>query len=218
MRRPVTRPWPWALAVVAVVGAVGIGAALRPNGGERRTLPALVDVSPAGVQRLVVEAGGRRAELTRDSAGWSAGPGTPSQSIPLLAGAERQLFPMLAYRVLEADLADPQYGLAEPGAVVHLQNRDGHQVSVRLGAASFSGAGFYARQDGETGRVYLVPRNTVDLLRSLTTGERASSADPLSTRAGQYEAERAEAQQDKEVPVYLRQVLERGGQMPSPGP
>jgi hypothetical protein len=58
----------------------------------------------------------------------------------------------------------------------------------------------------------------VDLLRSLTTGERTSSADPLATRAGRYEAEQEQAKQDQEVPVYLRQVLERGGRMPPPGP
>jgi uncharacterized protein DUF4340 len=207
-----------AVAAIAVLGVVAIGVALRRGGDERRALTALVDTTPAALRRLVVEADGRHAELTRVAGTWAAASGTPSQSAPLLVSAEGQLFPMLAYRVLTADPADPQYGLAAPAAVVQLQDRNGREIGVRLGAASFSGAGFYARHDGDPGRVYLVPRNTVDLLRSLTTGERTSSADPLRDRAGQYEAERDEAGRKKDVPVYLRQVVERGGQMPPPGP
>jgi hypothetical protein len=218
MKRLLARPWRWALAAAAVLGAVAIGAALRSGGPERPKMAALVDLAPASVRRLVVDAGGRQAELTHDDRGWSADPGTAASSAALVVSAERQLFPMLAYRVLAADPADPQYGLAGPAAVVHLQDRDGRQLGVRLGAASFSGAGFYASQDGDAGRVFLVPRNTVDLLRSLTTGERTSSGDPLLTRAGRYEAEQEEAKRGKEVPVYLRQVLDRGGRMPPAAP
>ena len=218
MKLLLARTWRWALAATAVLGAVAIGAALRSGGPERPKMAALVDLAPASVRRLVVDAGGRQAELTHDDRGWSADPGTAAPSAALVVSAERQLFPMLAYRVLAADPADPQYGLAEPAAVVRLQDREGRQFGVRFGAATFSGAGFYARQDGDAGRLFLVPRNTVDLLRSLTTGERTSSADPLSSRAGRYEAEQQEARQAKEVPVYLRQVIDRGGQMPPPAP
>ncbi|MEW6477642.1 MAG: DUF4340 domain-containing protein [Actinomycetota bacterium] len=218
MKPSIARAWAWALAALVVPGVVATAAALRPDGGERQGPPALADVPAARVQRLVVEADGRQVALSRTADGWSADPGTPPGSAPLLAGSERQLFPMLGYRVLEADATDPQYGLADPAAVLQLQDRDGRQIGIRLGAASFSGAGFYARDDGDAGRVYLVPRNTVDLLRSLTTGERTSSADPLQDRAGRYEAERDETGREKEVPVYLRQVLERGGRMPPPEP
>lgn len=207
-----------ALAAPAMVGVVATAAVLRSGGDERRMPPALVNIAPTSVQRLVVEAGGRQAELTRKAEGWSAGPRTPPGSPALLAGAERQLFPMLGYRMLDADPADPQYGLAQPAAVVRLQATDGRQVGVRLGAASFSGAGFYARPDGDGSRLYLVPRSTVDLLRSLTTGERTTSGDSLEDRAGRFQAERDETGREKEVPVYLRQVLERGGRMPPPGP
>ena len=206
------------LASVAILGLVAAGAALRSRDHERPSLPALVDLAPGSVRRLVVEADGRQAELSRDAAGWSSDPGTPPPSAALLASSERQLFPMLAYRVLAADPADPQYGLAEAATVVRLEDHHGGRVGLRLGAASFSGAGSYARQDGDAGRVFLVPRNTVDLLRSLTIGERTSSADPLSTRAGRFEAEQEKAKAAKDVPVYLRQVLERGGRMPPPGP
>jgi hypothetical protein len=205
------------LAAVAILGLVATGAALRSRDQERPSLPALVGLAPDAVRRLAVEADGRQAELSRDGGGWTSDPGTPPPSAALLAGAERQLFPMLAYRVLDADPADPQYGLAGPGAAVRLEDRSGGRIGIRLGAASFSGAGSYARQDGDSGRVFLVPRSTVDLLRSLTTGERTSSADPLSSRAGRFEAEQEKAKQDKEIPVYLRQVLERGGRMPPPG-
>lgn len=217
MNVAVVRPGRWALVVVVAAGAVATGLALRSRGTDRPALPALVDVAAPAVTRLGVEAGGHRVELTRGERGWTADPGTPPQSAGLLVGAERQLFPMLAYRIVEADAADSQYGLANPEAVVRLETRDGRHFAVRFGAASFSSAGFYAGHDGDHGRVYLVPRNTVDLLHSLLRGERASSADPLSTRASEYQAEREEAQQDKKIPVYLRQVLERGGQVPPPG-
>ena len=205
------------VASVAILGLVATGAALRSRDHERPSLPVLVDLAPDTVRRLVVEADGRQAELSRDAAGWTSDPGTPPPSAALLASGERQLFPMLAYRVLAADPADPQYGLAGPGAAVRLEDRHGGRIGIRLGAASFSGAGSYALQDGDAGRVFLVPRSTVDLLRSLTTGERTSSADPLSSRAGRVEAEQEKAKEGKEIPVYLRQVLERGGRMPRPG-
>lgn len=214
MRRPALA----VLAVLAGLAAAATGAVLRSSGSDSQTVPTLADVAPASVQRLVVEVGGRRAGLTRHPGGWSAEPGTPPASTALVAGAEHQLFPMLGYRMLQADPADPQYGLTQPAGVLRVEDHDGRQIGVHLGAATFSGAGFYARLDGDAPRVYLVPRSTVDLLRSLTTGERTSSADALRDRADQYEADQAEAGREKEVPVYLRQVLDRGGQVPPPAP
>lgn len=216
MRLRLTRPRP-AIAAGALVTALAVGGTLvvlRPGGSEHPALPAVVDLSAGAVRRLVVESGGRQAELVRDDRGWAAGPGTTPQSASLLQSGEDQLFPMGAYRVLRADPDDPQYGLADPSAVIRLEDRAGRRLGLRLGAATFTGAGFYARQDHDPGRVYLVPRNTLDLLRALTTGERASTADPLRERVGQYETEQEEARRDKEVPVYLRQVLDAGGQTP----
>ena len=212
------RPAVWVLAALALAGLLSVGAALRRGGTERRALPAVFDVAPAAVQRVVVATGGRRALLARAGRGWAAEPGTPAQSAPLLQSAEDELFPMLAYRVLEVDPADPQYGLVEPAAVVRLDDRAGGQRGIRIGSASFSGAGFYATRDGDAHRVYLVPRNTLDVLRSLTTGQRAASGDALRDKADRYQAERDEAERNKEVTVYLRQVLEGGGQVPPPGP
>ena len=128
------------------------------------------------------------------------------------------MFPLLAYRALAADPADPQYGLVQPEAVVRLEDHSGKEVGIRVGAATFSGAGFYAGRDGEPGRVYLVPRSTVDLLRTLTVGERRSSAAPLSDRADRYDAQRQQPGQDDKLSTYLRQVVDTGGQPPSPGP
>ena len=124
---------------------------------------------------------------------------------------------MLAYRVVRADPADPQYGLTDPAAVVRLEDRNGTPFDLRVGAASFSGAGFYANRDRDPGRVYLVPRNTVDLLRSLATGERKSSADPVEDRAGRVEAEQDEAGRSKETSTYLRQAIDAGAEV-APAP
>ncbi len=200
-------------SAAAFVGLVTFAVAGGRGDPAREGPPALVDISPAGVQRLVVETDGRLAVLTRDGGGWSASPGTPPQSAPLLLSTEDRLFPMLAYRVVEANQDDPQYGLGDPEAVVRLETRSG-DVEFRVGAASFSGAGFYARRGNDPGRVYLVPRHTLDLLRSLATGERRSSADPLEGRAGRIQAEQDEAGREKQTSPYLRQAIEAGGQVP----
>lgn len=207
-----------AASVVTVLAVAAIGAAVRRSDPTRTTLPAVVDLPPSAVGRLVVETGGRQAELTRHARGWSASPGTPPQSAPLLLSTEDELFPMLAYRVVRADPGDPQYGLTEPAAVVRLEDRDGKPFSLRVGAASFSGAGFYADHDRDPGRVYLVPRNTVDLLRSLATGERKSSADQVEDRAGRVKAEQDEAARRKGTSTYLRQAIDAGVEMPPAPP
>lgn len=221
MRLPLARPEPRrlaALGVVAVLAVPAVGVAVRRNGPARRPLPAVVDLSPVAVRRLVVDAGGRKAELTRHSRGWTASPGTPPQSAPLLLTAEDELFPMLAYRALRADAADPQYGLVDAVALVRLEDHAGKVTSLRVGGASFTGAGFYAHRDGDAGRVFLVPRNTIDLLRSLATGERRSSADRLQDRAERFQAEQEQAAREKGVSTYLRQAVDAGGQMPPPPP
>ena len=123
---------------------------------------------------------------------------------------------MLAYRVVDADPADPQYGLGEPAAVVHLEDHTGNQFGIRVGAATFSGGGFYVHRDHEPARLYLVPRSTVDLLRTLTTGERTTSANPAQDRAGADEADRPETERQKELSTYLRQAVDAGGRMPPP--
>jgi hypothetical protein len=217
MRARLARPG-WrrlaAASVAAFVAVVAIAVAVGRRDPARAALPALVDLSPAGVRRVVVETDGRLADLTRGDRGWSASTGTPPQSAPLLLSTEDELFPMLAYRVVEADQADPQYGLADPEAVVRLETRAGAPVEIRVGAASFSGAGFYARRGNDSGRIYLVPRNTLDQLRSLATGERKSSADSLEGRAGRFQAEQDEAGREKQMSPYLRQAIDAGGQVP----
>jgi hypothetical protein len=203
-----------AAPVAALVAVVAIAVAVGRRDTTREALPALVDLSPARVRRVVVETGGRTADLTRDDRGWSASTGTPPQSAPLLLSTEDELFPMLAYRVVAADQADPQYGLADPEAVVRLETRSDTPVELRIGAASFSGAGFYARRGDDPGRVYLVPRHTLDVLRSLATGERKSSADSLEARAGRFRAEQDEAGRERQTSTYLRQAIDAGGQVP----
>lgn len=207
--------WLAAVLVLTLLAVAGVGAAVRRSDPARTTLPAVVDLAASAVGRLVVDVGGRQADLTRHARGWSASPGTPPQSAPLLLSTEDELFPMLAYRVVRADPADPQYGLTEPAAVVRLEDRGGTPFGLRVGAASFSGAGFYANRDRDPGRVYLVPRNTVDLLRSLATGERKSSADPVEDRAGRVEAEQDEAGRSNGTSTYLRQAIDSGAEVPA---
>lgn len=203
------------LALV-VVAAVATGAVLtRLDGDEAAAaLPRLVDLAPAEVQRLVVETGAHRAEFTRHARGWSAGNGTAPPSASLLLTAEDDLFPLLAYRAVDADPEDGQYGLRDPAAVMRVEDRRGRWHAVRMGGPSFSGAGFFAGPDGERRRIYLVPRNTLDLLRTLATGERVASPDPLQARAERHRAEAELSGRSQESP-YLRQVLEAGGRPPA---
>ena len=218
MRLRPAPPRRWAVAALSVVTVVVVGAVVRQRDPHRRPLPAVVALPPSAVRHIVVEADGRRAELTRGPGGWSTGPGTPPQSGVLLSGAEHELFPLLAYRRLRADPADPQYGLTEPAAVLRCEDRAGTPIVVRLGAATFSQAGFYARSERDPDRVYLVPRHTLDVLRSLAAGQRVTSADALQARADRARAEQEQAGRDKDVSTYLRQALDAGGQPPSPAP
>jgi len=170
-----------AVATAAVLGGCSSGTGRRadvaaPAVPARPTVFPVVDVPPAQVHRVAVESRGQAVALVRtSSATWLAEPGTPEAAIGLIAQTEDEILPLQAYRRLDADPGRADFGLADPEFAVRIQNGAGDEQVVSVGTTTFSGAGSYARRDGDAGHVYLLVRRTVDDLRSLIKGERVST-------------------------------------------
>ncbi len=170
----------------------------------------VVDLSPAQVHRLAVEGQGRMAALVRtSSATWLAEPPTPGSTVSLIAESEDQILPLQAYRRLDADAQRDDFGLAQPQFVVRIQDVAGTEQVVSIGAVTFSGAGSYARLEGDPGHVYLLVRGTVDALRSVLKGERVNT--PRSELETQVLSESPDDGDPEEVTnPWLAQVIEEG--------
>lgn len=145
---------------------------------------AVVDVPPPGVHRLAVEGQGRAVSLVRSSSAiWLPEPPTPEASVSLLAQSEDAILPLQAFRRLDADPHRADFGLVAPEFVVRITDAAGAEQVVAVGAVTFSGAGSYARREGDPAHVYLLARGTVDALRSVLRGERVTTPrSELETR------------------------------------
>jgi hypothetical protein len=117
------------------------------------------------------------------SATWLAEPPTPETSVSLLAESEDAVLPLQAFRRLAADAGRADFGLAAPEFFVRITDAAAVESVVAIGAVTFSGAGSYARREGDPGHVYLLARGTVDALRSVLRGERVTTPrSELETR------------------------------------
>jgi hypothetical protein len=206
--------------VVAVVAAsvalAGCSSAARDKAEEAALPPApaqptiftVVDVPAAQVHRVTVEGQGRKASLVRSSsATWLAEPPTPETTVALISESEHQILPLQAYRRLEADAHRADFGLAQPELVVRIADAGGTEKVVAVGTVTFSGAGSYARLEGDPGHVYLLVRGTVDALRSVLRGERVNT--PRSQLENEVLSESPDAGDPEEVTnPWLGQVLE----------
>ncbi|HEY3239622.1 MAG TPA: hypothetical protein VGL92_08665 [Acidimicrobiia bacterium] len=202
-----------AAASVAVVTALG-WAVLHRDGsaqpdGRRPAVPVVVALDPDDVASLRIEVGPARVDLVRRHGLWEPGPGTPPMAAELLDTRESDLFPLRAYRGVSTDASRPEFGLAAPELLAQVRDRRGRELVVSVGAATFTGEGFYARR-GRDERLYLLTRRAVDTLRSVLRGE------PVDRAAPRREAEalaRAEQLSDPEVVTnpWLGQVLEEEG-------
>jgi hypothetical protein len=174
------------------------------------TVFTVVDVPPAQVHRLAVEGQGRAVSLVRSSAAtWLAEPPTPETTVSLIAESEHQILPLQAYRRLDADPHRADFGLAQPELVVRIADAGGAEQVVAVGAVTFSGAGSYARLEGDPGHVYLLVRGTVDALRSVLRGERMNT--PRSELETKVLSESPDDGDPEEVTnPWLAQVLEEG--------
>jgi hypothetical protein len=184
------------------------GEVAAPAAPVRPTVFPVVDVPPARVHRVAVESHGPGVALVRSSsATWLAEPGTPELAVTLMAQTEDQILPLQAYRRLDADPHSAEFGLADPGLVVRIQNAAGEEQVVAVGATTFSGAGSYARREGDAGHVYLLVRRTVDDLRSLQKGERVDT--PRSEEEKKVTNESGQDSDPEEVTnPWLAQALE----------
>lgn len=212
--------WPSpARLVVAMVTAVAVlaGCSSGAEDGAEVAAPAapaqptvfpVVDVPPAQVHRLAVEGQGRAVSLVRSSsATWLAEPPTPDTAVSLMAESEDEILPLQAYRRIDADPHRADFGLAEPEFVVRITDAGGTEQVVAVGTTTFSGAGSYARREGDSGHVYLLVRGTVDGLRSVLGGERVYT--PRSELETKVLNESVEDSDPEEVTnPWLAQVLE----------
>ena len=171
----------------------------------------VVDLAPAQVHRLAVEGQGKAASLVRtSSATWLAEPPTPETAVSLIAASEDQILPLQAYRRLDADAQREDFGLADPQFVVRIQDAAGAEQVVSVGSVTFSGAGSYARLEGDPAHVYLLVRGTVDALRSVLQGERVHT--PRSELETKVLSESPAAGDPEEVTnPWLAQVIEEEG-------
>ncbi|HVW34474.1 MAG TPA: DUF4340 domain-containing protein, partial [Acidimicrobiia bacterium] len=169
----------------------------------------VLGVAPGAVRHVTVTAGDRRVELAHADGFWTPGAGASRVTVGLLSDAESRLFPLQAYRTLRADTSSAEYGLAEPELTFSVEDTDGKEHAVALGAPTFTNGGVYAERREEPGRVYLVPRRMMDDLRSLVTGQRIDTPDDLAKKMQQ------SAPKDDGASWWLRQVLDSGP--PEPG-
>ena len=206
------------LVVAAVMASVALaGCSADPEENAEEAVPAapvqppvftVVDVPPAQVHRVAVEGQGNKASLVRSSAAtWLAEPPTPETTVSLISESEDQILPLQAYRRLAADPHRADFGLAQPEFVVRIADAGGAEQVVAVGAVTFSGAGSYARLEGDPGHVYLLVRGTVDALRSVLRGERVNT--PRSELENRVLSESPDAGDPEEVTnPWLGQVLE----------
>jgi hypothetical protein len=208
------------LAVTAMAAAVLAGCSSGAKDKAEVAAPApapptvfpVVDLPPAQVHRLAVEGQGSTAALVRTaSATWLAEPPTPDASVALMAESEDEILPLQAFRRVSADPHSAEFGLAEPVLVVRIQNAAGDEQVVAIGTTSFSGAGSYARREGDPDHVYLLVRRTVDDLRSVLHGERINT--PRSEQETKVLNESTQDTDPEEVTnPWLAQVLEEAKQ------
>lgn len=209
------------LGAVSVLVALAVPAGVALMHRNRRTQPSAATVimlQPAQVRSLAVESGGQQITLSRDKDDWRSGPGTPLQSANLMTGFESRLLPLRAYRAVEADPGDPQFGLDKPEIVVTIQDTKHAVRKILLGTPSFTGAGYYARviggHDNESRHLYLVTRQAMGDFRSLLAGQIIDSPDPFKTKVDELDSEQAHVQQQDELSPWLRQVLDAGARLP----
>lgn len=187
------------LATVALVAAAAAACSDVDHVAEYRALQgqvaeeatrtwAVVPAAPAGVERVVVEGGGRRVEVRRSADGlWAPGEGATATSASLMSEAQAQLLPLSAYRRLAVDAAQPDFGLTGEGTTLTVDAAGGGHWRVRLGALTPTGGGHYAQREGDA-FVYTVAPRVVDLAASLLAGTVVERpADPRLQQIREFE-------------------------------
>jgi hypothetical protein len=164
----------------------------------------------AEVTRVTVEGDGRTVEL-RQSADelWVPGPGVSVATSILMEESEDHFLPLPAYRRLEVDAGDPQFGLTSSTLGLVVERRTGPPIRMTFGGANPTGGGFYASRAGDK-YVYVVVNEVIDDLRSLLAGTRVAPApDPELEQV--LEADAADEDPEEVTNPWLGQVLSASG-------
>lgn len=200
-----------AVVAVGLLHAGGTGARRQDRRSRQpvASVPVVIAAVPSAVVGVRVRGGDALVEVDRTSTGWQPRPGTTAASAALLGEREGDLFPLRAYRLLDAEATRSDYGLADPELIADVDEGAGRRETVEIGAATFNGEGSYARRLRDP-HLYLLTRRAVDGLRSVLRGE------PVTTPRSDSGRERlaiAEQLSDPELTTnpWLAQILAETG-------
>ena len=201
----------FAASLLVVAFAAGVWSRSSTH-TPRQPTPEVLTLGSSDVRHVVVESGETKAAFARKPDGaWSGEAGASPQATTLLSDAEERLFPLRAYRTLDVDADQPEFGLASPQITLTMDDTGGTTHRILLGAASFTGGGVYARRADDPGRLFLVPRRTIDDLRSVLAGKAISATNDVPQKLRELKEKQAAADADQ-ASWWLRQVLDSDAQ------
>jgi hypothetical protein len=156
-----------AAATVLPLAVAGLSAC----GAQEHALDiAAIDLTPAKVVTASFTAQGKTADIKVSDGVWSPSNGASVEAATMLSTIQDRVFPLNAYRILSGvNQSDPAYGFdgqnnsgPDCGAVctIAVLDNKGKSWKLTVGAPTFSGAGFYAKVDGDQ-RVFLITQQTV---------------------------------------------------------
>lgn len=203
------------IRTLALLAPLALAAASCGGGSSKAALPVLIARSPDDVAQITVEAPQRPpAVLTQTQGGfWSPGEGMTPETATMLFDGQNDLFPLRAYRRLDADPANPEFGLGEPAVTLSARQKNGRTTRVLFGTATFNQEGFYARRADDPHAVYLVPRKPVNLLRSLALGRTVEFDYPVDKKFEDL-GKRAAKAPGEEPDAWTTQAVEHGATLP----
>jgi len=203
------------IRTLAVLAPLAFAMASCGGGSSRVVLPVLIAGSPEDIAEVTVDAPQRPpAVLTRSEGGlWSPGEGVTPETATMLFDDQNDLFPLRAYRKLDADPANPEFGLLVPAVALSARQKNGRTTRILFGAATFNQEGFYARRADDSHAVYVVPRKPVNLLRSLASGKTVEFDYPVDKKFDEL-GKRAAKTPGEEPDAWTTQAVDHGATVP----
>ena len=199
------------LAAGLLLAAFGVGVWSRSATRiSHRPPPEVLPVRSSEVRHVTVQSGATKLAFARGTDGvWTGDAGVPPQSATLLSDAEQRLFPLRAYRTLQIDTRQPEFGLASPQIVLTVGDGAATERIVLIGAPTFSTGGVYARRADDPGHVFLIPRRMMDDLRGVVAGQAVAATNDIPGKIREIN-EKQQAADGNDVSWWLRQVLDAG--------
>jgi hypothetical protein len=145
---------------------------LADQSAQARIVFQAVPVTADDAYRVVVSDGSTDVEvLHSDTAVWQAGDGATDVGVAMMEEAEAVLLPTLAYRRLDVDADDAQFGLVGSELAMTVETRTARRFHLTIGGSTPNGGGYYARVDSDPS-VYVVIPQVPDYIRSILVGDR----------------------------------------------